>query len=537
MQCKHKIISGGFLFLAGYLFLYTLISGSFLTVFPFVHSDEVWLAGLTRDMQSGGFGTTESFFDLKPRIPHAIKILFHVIQMVYIRLFGFDIQSVRLLSLTAGLICLVLVFLIGKELGGRYCGFGLMILVSLDTQFIYASHFARQEIILTISLLACILILVRCGGRPDTGQTLALAVVTGLSVGIHPNSFLCAAVCGAVIAACGCFKQSKPLHRTLVPLCLYTAVTGAIAAVFIGLSFLFCPTFIPDYFRYGEQEFELSRTASGRMSEFLYYLKSIYARESGTYYLPDQRLLLTLTGLALILVLLAFLFLLSSKEEEIRIWCRHTRVLLSVICGLAAGMLIIGRYNQTSIIFLLLTGWFLLLQLCLLFERGGRLAAFAAAAAFLLWSGHAQISPYLSAQPYASYLEQIGELVPADAKTIANLNSGFAFDQGKLLDYRNLPYLDDIKDLDDYVRQNQIEYICITDELDYIYDNRPYYNVIYGNAAFIQDLKTYCEQNGSLIGRFESPLYSPRIISLINDPAWAGVSVYQISPDSTSAVP
>ncbi len=121
-----------------YLFLYALLSLSFLTRFPFIHSDEAWLAGLTRDMRAAGsFGVAESFFDLKPRVPHAIKLLYHALQMGYLGLFGDSIHSARLLSLTAGLVCLWLLWLTGKELGGKWMGTALMVLVILALPFIY----------------------------------------------------------------------------------------------------------------------------------------------------------------------------------------------------------------------------------------------------------------------------------------------------------------------------------------------------------------------------------------------------------------
>ena len=171
MERKHGLHNWFILPVIIYIIIYALYSASFLTRFPFVHSDEAWLAGLSRDMQAvGSFGVTEQFFDLKPRVPHALKLLFHALQMGYIHVFGYNILSVRLLSLTSGLICLILLYYIGKELGGRWMGFGLMVLVSLDVPFIYASHFGRQEIILCISLLSCILILIRCQGCPQPGR-------------------------------------------------------------------------------------------------------------------------------------------------------------------------------------------------------------------------------------------------------------------------------------------------------------------------------------------------------------------------------
>ena len=83
------------LYLTGYFFINIL----FLTKYPFMHSDESWLSGLSRTMMYDGLGSTEYFFDLVPRYPHAIKIIFHILQIVFIKLFGYSLFSVRLLSL------------------------------------------------------------------------------------------------------------------------------------------------------------------------------------------------------------------------------------------------------------------------------------------------------------------------------------------------------------------------------------------------------------------------------------------------------
>ena len=60
---------------AGYLLLFGVISLCFLESFPFVHSDESWLAGLSRAMlEEKSIRVTEPFFDARPRYPHGIKL-------------------------------------------------------------------------------------------------------------------------------------------------------------------------------------------------------------------------------------------------------------------------------------------------------------------------------------------------------------------------------------------------------------------------------------------------------------------------------
>lgn len=86
-----------------YILMACLLSLSFLESFPFVHSDESWLAGLSRAMlEEKSIGVTEPFFDARPRYPHGIKALFHLMQMGMITLFGYGVRAARLLSWIGG---------------------------------------------------------------------------------------------------------------------------------------------------------------------------------------------------------------------------------------------------------------------------------------------------------------------------------------------------------------------------------------------------------------------------------------------------
>ncbi len=85
-RCYSKRERLALLALLALFFLFGILT---LTRYPFVHSDESWLAGLTRAMmEEGSPAVTEPFFDLKPRWPHGIKILFHLLQTPILACFG-----------------------------------------------------------------------------------------------------------------------------------------------------------------------------------------------------------------------------------------------------------------------------------------------------------------------------------------------------------------------------------------------------------------------------------------------------------------
>src|SRR6056297_2575601 len=96
-------------------FIYFVVNILLLSQFPFIHSDESWLSGLTRQIMSGiasenpaSLVLTEPFFDLLPRFPHFIKMLFHAVQWPFLAVFGYTPLAPRLLSLSAA--CLALWF-------------------------------------------------------------------------------------------------------------------------------------------------------------------------------------------------------------------------------------------------------------------------------------------------------------------------------------------------------------------------------------------------------------------------------------------
>ncbi len=502
--------------------LWAAAQGLFLDAFPFVHSDEAWLGGLSRNMlQSGSMGVTEPFFDAKPRYPHAIKSLFHLLQMGFIRLFGYEITTLRALSVVGGALCLVLFYFAAlRVLKTRGLAFLATVVLSVDIQFLYASHFARQEILLCALLVACLVLLLRGEAMPPLKRALCLAVLTGLGVGLHPNSFLIATMCGL------CLLREWLQNRKIGgrALALYVLVTACFAAVFVAISFAFDAQFPMHYLAYGQSEFELLVPLGEKASGLFGFFARLFTRQSGTYYLPDIRLQL-LVFPACALLCLAFA-LVMRKEQPQTANCLFTLLLAGA--GLLAGMVLIGRYNQTSILFLFPIGWLLTAFACRLF--GQRLAhvllAFGVAA--VLFISVQTIRPWLTQPSYQSYVAQIQTLVPKDARVLGNLNADFAFENGNLRDYRNLPFALAQSDMAAYIRQNDIRYILYSDELDYLYAHRPYYNVIYGNAMFCEALRRFCLESCEEIGSFQNSVYGARIMPLVGDAQYGNVRVFRV---------
>ena len=507
-----------------YLIVYAVLSSLFLTGFPWVHSDESWLAGLTRNMmECRDFSVTEAFFDARPRYPHAIKILFHALQMLAISLGGYKIFTVRMVSLLFAVAALFFFYLTAKKLlGSPYTAVFLTILFSFDIQFIYTSHMARQESLLLFFLILCLYLFFRDGSPNTVRRAITLGIVTGLSVGFHPNSFLLACMVGC------CYLARYFTHRgeSKKPLLSYIAVTGAFALCFVVLSYCFDSQFLTHYISNSIDEFGIDAAPGNRLAGLFGFFRRLFLQQGGTYYVADLRLQFLLFALAAALLLCFYLIM--RKEEETKETCERILVLFASVFGVVAGIFLIGRFSQLSIIFLFPAGWLLVAYTLSLFEPVLQRISYTVLLMVVGFISISCIQPHLSGSTYEAYLSQVASFAKPEDAVIANLNTEFYFENGALHDYRNLPYVMAEDDsLDSYMEENQIEYIFYTAELTYYFEHRPYYNTLYGNIMFAEDLLRYCETECEFLGSFENARYSPRILELIDREDFAEVRVYK----------
>jgi len=505
-----------------YLIVYGLLSFYFLETFPLVHSDESWLAGLSRNMaEYGDFSVTEPFFDTWVRYPHAIKILFHAVQVLLFSSVDYSIGTVRLLSLFTGLAVLMLFYFTAEKLlKNAGTAFFFMLILSFDIQFIYASHFARQEINLLLLFVACLYLVFHTENPYTIRQAIFLGILTGIGITLHPNSFLIACMVGCIFLAYLVHNR----YRDFKPLITYIGVCGTFAAAIIAISNSFRSGFLKNYFSYGADTFGIDAPAADRISGLFGFFKRLFLREGGTYYVAGIRLQLILF-LAVALILMLFYFVMRKEEHA---FCQNILVLLCGGLGIIAGIFIIGRYSQLSIIFLFPIGWLLTAVFFTLFDTPIKKGLTAALCAAVLIISIKEIHPFLSKDSYAHYLEQIADYVEPSDKVLGNLNMDFYFNNHSLMDYRNLPFvMEDDGTLYRYIEEHEFAYIFYTDELTYYYEHRPYYNTIYGNIMFAEDLLRYCREECEFVGSFSNAWYAPRILELIGNEDYGHIYIYR----------
>lgn len=502
-----------------YIGVYFIVHLPWLTSFPFIHSDEGWLGGLTRNMMAtGSFGCTEPFFDAKQRTPHAIKTLFHFLQSVFIWLFDYSPFTLRLLSLIISCACLAAFYFCALRLiGSPIAAFCTMVLLSADIQFIYTAHFARSEIFILLAVCLCIYFLLNDIASLRTA--VICGVITGLCVFVHPNSFLLACACGCTLLyKCVQLQKYKPLL-------LFCGIAGCFAVIAVGISYSFANNFLPDYFAYGQKEFALWSGATENISGVAGFFERLWTRQSGTYYLPNIKLSLFLfiSCGALCCIFAAIM------RKEMPKQAKNIFSLIVFELGLLAGLVLMGRFNQTYIIFLYPVGILITVMACRIISQRFETALICICIFAMALSSALQIKKQLTHPPYSGYITQLSELVPKDEKTLGNLNTSFYFENDALLDYRNLPYALETGTIEDYIAKNKIKYIVYSTELDFIYQNRPYFNVVYGNAMFVPQLKSFCENSCVEVGSFINTGYGARIIGIMGNEEYSKITVYKVN--------
>ena len=526
---KLRHISPDFLLLF-YLLVWFAGNLIFLSDYPFMHADEPWLSGLTRTMTAEGrLDATESFYDLYERHPHALKVVFHLLQIVFIKTLGYSLFSLRLLSLSAGATALYLFYKFLLYLTGTddpWPAFILAVGMSLDSQFIYASHTARQEILLVCILIASLFLLLQ---EQEKGSIPASGAILGLAAGIHPNAFIIAWPAGLIL-----FTLIVRKKRTALEGGQFLLFCAAGAGIFVLLSFLFNPHFIPDYLTYGKP-LGVAEPMDIKILRWPGFHSRMFHRISGTYYLPDIRWqYLTLP----ILLLAATILPGTSPSTSFSGYSPPPTLLLALggILGINIGLLTVGKYSPPSLVFL--TPFYYMAVLAAqegLKKNAPKLLLLLFLSTALFFSVK-NIREELTEphESYSEYLEKISEGLPPSARVLGSLSLEYYLNQGNLYHWRNLALLPDWTDpadpspLETYIRDRQIEYIVLPEEIPYIYASRPVWNVLYGNTAFwYPQMMEFIQKECRLESRFDSPGYGVRIAAFRQERPWT-VKIYRV---------
>lgn len=485
-----------------YILFWTAINLLLLAGFPFMHTDESWLAGLSRAiLTDSNPASTEPFFDLVLRAPHALKILFHAAQILFIKLFGYNLFSLRLPSLLSGAAALaVFSSLCGRLKINPKTG---VILLSCQIQFIYAAHFGRQEI--QVLLLMLISLNALYSAHPGFRRGLFVGLPIAIAIGFHPNAFIAAWPAGLILLI-EIIRRKRRIYEGLGFLIL-PAIT---AVFFIFLSMRFNSSFVSSYSSFGEEVGTMA-PLDIKVLGFDDFYQKLFLRISGTYYTPR-------IWPVFLLAALASLWLIISRIIQGKPFQKAALAAATGIIGVNIGILLIGKYSAPSIVFVIPA---LVLLIAAAIERLPiirlRHILFAAAAAMLLINSILMIMEETGGgrETYSDYQKNIKAVIPEGySRVLGPLNAEFCLEHGRLLDWRNLSMLREAGiSLEEYIQQNNIEYIIYNEEYDLIYKQRPVWNILYGNPTiYHEQLQDFLGGSCEIVAEFESPGYGTRIV-------------------------
>ena len=498
------------------IIIFFFINIILLINFPFIHSDESWLSGLSRNMlEKKDLSVTEPFFNIYPRHPHAIKLLFHLIQILFMKFMGYNIFTFRFISLLAGTGSLYLFYKLAKKFTDRnILAIMSTIMMAFDIQFIYASHFARQEIILLLILLMGLYyFLYKYCYKNSIWPDIIMGLILGTAISIHPNSFVIALPFIFIYSYNLLIVKKIKLRKYLT----FVGTLGLIALFFVFLSFLFDPNFINNYTSYG-QKLGVFSSILTKIDRLDYFYKKLFYGVSGTYYTPPVKFQFIIFALALTYTVLQMFF----KKDNKKI------ILLLMLLGINVGYVIIGRYNQTGIIFIFPFCYLLILNIISSMKKKYSYIIITLIIVVLAFNTTSTLITNTHYN-YDDYLTEIAKVVDKNDRVLANLNCEYYFNNGKLLDYRNLAYLKENKiSFSKYIIDNDIKYIIYPEEMDFIYNHRPVWNILYGNLfPYYKDIKEYLKNECELLHSFTNKTYGMRIARYVGDREWE-IKIYKV---------
>jgi hypothetical protein len=534
-----------------------------LGLYPPMHADEAWLAAETRSMVvSGSVAVGADFYHVTPFHPHAIRLLFHFLQVPFVAA-KWSLESIRLLSLAFALSALVAAFAFSRRLFGSGAARFLFVAgLAIDPALFAAAHLARPEIVLVAAMLcAFALSPVRVEGAErrrartaggSVGRTVAVASVVGLSIGLHANAFIVACAVGALYLTdllTGC-ERPAALKRLLVLI----AVVAIWALGWVVWSRALSPDFPRAYAEFGNR-YGVGESLLVKALGLPDFYRRLFGGAVGTYFVPDLRLVLGAGAVAVV----AGVALAAAPSRTERS-SRRAKVLrpISVLVAVNVAMVAIGKYSSPTAVFLAPGIWWLLATLFDTANRtqssggGARIGngvtigdgeragatlvpnAMRAASVLLIVAvatttaiGTVTVAK-TRASDYRRYIEGIRAHTREGASVLAGPNTAFAFGSGRLHAYNDLAALHGTGlSLEEYIRRYRIEYVLVPDELELIYSARPVYNDLYGNPSrWYPELVDYLESNGEIVAVLDEPVYAMRLIPYQSRPS--ELTIYRV---------
>jgi hypothetical protein len=331
------------------------------------------------------------------------------------------------------------------------------------------------------------------------------ALITGLAIGIHPNSFIIGVV-GAGLLTAQIIKKDRPIKD----LFKYVIYTSLLAALYLFIGWLNDPEFLSKYMQFGAS-LGIDSEPISRVEGFYWFFYKLFNQIGGTYDLYNIKSDLFLVGIS---ILIGIAYYKNKTAFN----------MLAVTSGILLALFLIGRYNQTSILFLM--PWYVII-FCEILKKNRlkTLVLYSVLSVYLLYSNvitYYENMPYYKS--YATMRHEIDAYIPEDAVVLGNLNllevKGKAF-----YDYRNLGFLN--TSFEAYVQSHNIDTILYHEEMDYLENTSPKWDFLYVDLWYLPEMRVFLETKCDLIATIENPAYAMRITKYTGTYPWT-TKIYRV---------
>ncbi len=482
-------------------------------------------------MLERNIAATEDFFYLTPRFPHAVKTLYHAVQMPFLAI-RYSHLGARMPSFLAGIAAVALLHgIIRRTIGSRWIALGTTVAFGLDPQVLYVSHFGRQEALILLVILGGIAVLT--SGPVTTKAAAGAGGIVAAGVFIHPNAFIAAAVIFPWLLFAPVYprpsggsssRRAAVFTKRVALVAAFAGVVavGALAAVAVSLTM--DPYFITNYRSFGETV-GVSDNVVRRYFRLVTFFRNMAGRNMGTYYLPPVASRLTVGA---ILMALAVVGVTVHK-----VFRRGASVLpaLSLAASVVA-LFIVGKYSPPSLVFLFpfiylsaasFAGNIEGTKLPSIITGAVVVGMFALSVTALVQELPRWYRLDAAGGSYTALIDEVKDLLLEhdleETPVLANLNLAFAFEPGRLRAFHDFAAIPrgDSGAVERYIREEKIGAVFLPrQEMDIIYRNRPVWNDVYGNPSrFYPQLLDVLEQQGRLVATIPAPLYGMRLLRYV----------------------
>lgn len=501
---------------------------AFLMDFPSIHSDELWLKGIAEEMiKQGRFDVTEPFFDLYPRVVHPFRWLYNAVVMIGLNLLDNSVVTMRIIALILGSSS---IFVFYKILQKRFyhlwiSTLGTMVLM-VDIQMVYSSHMGRQETFILFLMLMGVLMALHL---PHKRHPLGFSILIFLGLGVHPNSFLLGAVFSSIMVIN--ILSGKDTYQNWFKMVLITTL-GVIGHLILG--YIMNPSFISGYWSYGSA-LGVDAPLTNRFEGFYWYFYKLFHQIGGTYDLFSIKIPLFILFF-LICVWSIFFVIVKVRRNS---YDEKAFYPFASILAILIGLLIIGRYNQTAVLFLMPFIILMILETLHLIvpltqDKMQNTSYFILVLLLIIWgiNLYTNLNDYgrqrFYSLDYSTMVDKIDAMIPEDGVVLGNLNTIETHTSDRFYDIRNLGYLDDTPEaFEDYVASRGITHIVLHEEMDYIKRTSPRWDFLYVQMGYYEQMEKFIQKKTRQLGSFENPLYAMRISRYSGTYPWK-TTVYEV---------